>query len=263
MGNEQKLENLKQLIRSSIMLSVQEKEEWLGLAELMNDKQMSELLELLGQKKNVVTPPAVAPSASTTGSATTSFAGTATQGTTPSLSHISNLPNTMIPEGANAFAKANTSTTAAERILSKPTPKTAQTTSTIAAPTAKSVAIKPQEAPKSQETPSSISTEEENIKPTPPQNYTMQVPQEASSLTVASLRKNGFESIAASLKNIAVNYGYFTLLEYFEQSPLYVSYIKLGESILSGKKTSDPEQLTTQEFEMVTDLMQSLRLNRL
>lgn len=278
MGNEQKLENLKQLIRSSIMLSVQEKEEWLSLVELMNDKQMSELMELLGQKATAPTPQigktsTVAPSPTTLGEGAT--------GTTPGLSHISNLPNTMMPDGGMMSGRMNDKiiteakippsptslafqSKVAERILPKANIVNASTSSKPVMPETgiqKSAVIASQETPVTSD--SVIATTQPTTVKTPESTLVMQLPQEAASIAVAMLRQHGIQSLIQAFRNLTINYGYFTVMENFEHSPLYAAYIKAGEQFLAGKKSTEAQALSNQEFEMIADLTQSLKINRL
>ena len=74
MFNEQRLQTIRGKIQTSTLLSDHEKSDWLNLLELMNDKQLGELEEILAAEQPTISPaPPVVPNL-------------------PPLSHIANIP---------------------------------------------------------------------------------------------------------------------------------------------------------------------------
>ncbi len=74
MFNEQRLQTIRGKIQTSTLLSDHEKSDWLNLLELMNDKQLGELEEILASEKPTISPaPSAVPNL-------------------PPLSHIANIP---------------------------------------------------------------------------------------------------------------------------------------------------------------------------
>lgn len=273
MGNEQKVENIKKLIQSSTILSIPEKEEWLGMVDLMNDKQMSELMEILGQpaaSPNTTPAPLAAPINGTNG--------------IPSLSHLSNLPNT-IPQ--STVPKTPAIATSPPPAQSVPPPVTKQAAPVTAPTVSPFGAVTPKTAPaptplspfSSPRSPSPVVAPKPPVAPTavlskpavsknPIAPVYKSAPSSLRSLadlaaiTVADLRAQGVESIISGAKNLSTTEGYFAVFESFELSPLYKEYIRAGERALSGKTVADKDALTAGEFELVADILSAIRVNR-
>lgn len=260
MGHEQKLENLKQLIRSSVVLSVQEKEEWLGLADLMNDKQMSELMELLGHKTPEITK---SPEAHESIIPTTIPKELVTADKAlPSLSHISNLPSSVTGYVEETSKTSATNLSAAQKILA-PVAHIEPITKTLVNSQIPSVVTQTPTPQKNMPIPESGLTSAISTKPSATlDGIDLSTPQETTALTVGHLRKFGVDALAQKLKELAIQHGYFTVLENIEQSSLYSAYISSGQRILAGQLVSSDKELSPQEFGMVADLMSSLRINR-
>lgn len=90
---QQQINNLKSLIQTSNILSGSEKTEWLGLLELMDDKQLGELEKiLLIGKKQAQNQPEIKPQAVHLPSINTPVKPEPVQAQMPKLSHIVNLP---------------------------------------------------------------------------------------------------------------------------------------------------------------------------
>lgn len=239
------IERLKQLINSSPVLTSSEKAEWLDMLVIMNDKQAAELGEILKNHHQDKTPPQPT--------------------TVPKLSHISNLPANLpqVPRQANPIpanlpaAKAGPSLswqkqfnlTMTEKELQPPQPAQAMHAKTFAAP-----AIKP---PKPTTTVAPVKQTKISV---------LETLTDSGNLSVASLRSMPLPDLLIRLQQLAKHEGYFNLLSYLEDSPLYKSYIATGKKVLSGATVldgagSDEQTLTKQEFEAFTDILRKIQIN--
>ncbi len=96
MHNDARLAQIKHLVESSTILTAQEKTDWLSLTSLMNDKQLSELEEILKQPQDAtqsmqnVAPPTSLPVSSIKPS---------------TLSHISNMPSQVSGQRTSTLPK--------------------------------------------------------------------------------------------------------------------------------------------------------------
>lgn len=89
MFNANRIETIRKNIQNSTILSDHEKADWLNLLELMNDKQLGELEDILAAES---ANPAVAQAASSQGTLAQSQAQPKADKPVPQLSHIANMP---------------------------------------------------------------------------------------------------------------------------------------------------------------------------
>lgn len=268
MSDPVKIQRLTQLVETSNILNPQEKAEWLALMQLMNDKQLSELEEIL----TPATPTTV--SVSSTDQA---------QGmSTPSLSHISNLPSQMVDPRIKARpvdifhspqpAKPTAKTSAPSPSVLDPRPESLGQAQSSTIPTAQTMAKSeyvvsspskpfPTVSPESTVNPKSVVLPSHERAKTVPaiQLHSLE---EASKLTSAVLHEQTRESFYKAIIGLAEQYGYFKVLSNFEKSPLYKDYIVYGRVLLDGGR-ADNLPLSQEEFEFVADLLSALKINRI
>lgn len=230
MLNEQRIEHLRLQIQASALLNDHEKADWLNLLELMNDKQLGELEEILAAPKPAPKPAPL-----------------------PEMSHISNMPNTVAQRPAPAPAPQSAPVaTKAPAVPPVPPPP----------PLSKPViprVLNPQPSPRPVPPPAPA-------RPVPPPKTTPMNPlvieglEGLQALSVDVLRQHENSTVIPAVQMLAQSYGYFATLQNFEASPLYNAYLAAGRNRLLGKPDS---VLTQAEFELVADLLQAIRLNRI
>lgn len=262
MLNEKKIEEIRKNIQTSTLLSDHEKSDWLNLLELMNDKQLSELEEIL----------ASGGPASAAGQATTSAADQLLT-PNPSMPPIqAQKPPVNMPPLASKMPPlthiANIPTDVSMRHEPLPVPpKSNQTTPTI--PTSKNVST-PITTPASvAEKPKSTvgTTTEIPKRPTGVTQPRLKIEQaeEIKSFSLETLRTNDLQSVVDAVRNQIEQHGYFKIVQLLEASPLYDSYINSGKERLKSN-TSNPISnnylLTQEELEFMTDLLRHIRFNR-
>jgi hypothetical protein len=235
MLNEQRIEHLRIQIQGSSLLSDHEKADWLNLLELMNDKQLGELEEIL-------TAPAPAPAQASQ-----------PKQVTPPMSHIANMPSSIVSDHpiirpSPSLIKAP----APAAVAPKPAPSLSRP-STPAIPRV----LNPQPAPRPAMSIPASSATGASVEPMNP----LELPslEAVQEMSVATIRQHEHSSIINAIQTISQAYGYFATLQNFEASSLYSAYIAAGKNRLSGRPDST---LSQAEFELVTDILQGIRLNR-
>lgn len=229
MSNEQRIETLRQLIVVSTVLTESEKTEWLSLLELMNDKQLGELEEILAADKPAAPPVSSPPTPPPATTPTPPPVPPVSVGRMPQLSHISNLPSSVsIP----------TPMPSPERVAPKPMP-------TAPPPLSREV-TKPPAAPTPQPKRDPIATA--NFKDL----------SELIKLTPEDLRNYG-DSILPAITQLVGKFGYFATSQSLETSPLFHSYLTTGKSRLQGTQPPAESALSQAEFELVTDILLAMR----
>ncbi len=262
--NELKVRQLKQLINISTVLSPQEKQEWLGLLELMNDKQLTELEHILVPK------PAVEPKVETG------------EVKTPSLSHISSLPNKVtIPQNfIKSTIPIKESTTEPIKVAVNPLEEKQKQAiisneSNMAVADGKNIEVSAGVQPKKQisiirtppKTPD-IKADLNNIERNntdipevipPPAELSIE---ELENLSVSNLRNWGAKAFIKVLSKTASVYGYFVTLQEFEKSQLYKDYLEYGRTGLMMNGDSNKLKLTHSEFETIIDSIAAMQVNK-
>lgn len=224
MLNEQRIEHLRQQIQASQILESHEKADWLNLLELMNDKQLGELEEILSAPK--------------------STASTASQASLPPLTHISNLPTEVnAPHAASPKPP-----------LFSPATQTSRPVTAQPAPAIPRV-LNPQPISR----PAPVRSAPRPAQVTPMHPLVIPNPSALQTLDVGTLREHEHAAIIQGVQAVAQSYGYFAALQHFEASPLYAAYLTAGKNRLMGRPDSG---LSQAEFELVADILQAIRLNR-
>lgn len=247
MINEQRLEQLRTGITTTKLLSPKEKAEWLSLLDLMNEKQVSDLEEILSVKHAV---PELVPSPAEV------------EQTPPKLTHISNLP-----AGMPGLSKA---TPPIKPKLAAPldAQKTvhSRTNSDMANLTdPPMLATEQQDTSNRQRQPLTIKA---GLAPvgTPPvrkkPQFELKSLEEVAGLDISSFRTFDSTTFLKSISSLVAVFGYFAVLQGFESSKLYQSYLTRGKSLLAGQSVEDKYMVTQEEFELIADVLQSIRVNR-
>jgi hypothetical protein len=278
MMDPNKMQRLTQLVQSSSILNAQEKAEWLSLMGLMNDKQLSELEEILKPVASPITaqqasppqsvpqqssPPTVSRPAFVSPSPQPQPAPSPRPNPTPSpikealipsLSHISNLPSQMVDP----------------RLVPKPAPQpsgpeqqfastTKLTPMATAATVQSAVSQRPPQAAPSRTVQTTRSNLVINNLPAPSLQLLSLL--DVTALTSDALHHQNRAAFFAAITALAEKQGYFQVLSHIEESPLYQDYLNYGKLMLSGA-SQDNLPLSQEEFEFVADLLQALKINR-
>lgn len=248
MFNVNRIETISKNIQTSTLLSDSEKSDWLSLLELMNDKQLGELEEILTAEPVATTPPQPTPApAPRPVSAPKAYPVQ----TMPPLSHIANIPTDVnmertvvkqprqpAPELKPLSVRATPSpslTAIAPKTPAVPTPvpAPAPTPAKPSAPVAQSEAV-----------------------------YSIQQPEQLQQISVQTIRSFSYQSIFDVVRKVIQEQGYFTVLQMIESSPLYASYLSAGTQWLGQSVEGNQSDLTQAEFEFMTDLLRNMRFNR-
>lgn len=248
MFNEKRIEEIRKNIQISTILSDHEKSDWLNLLDLMNDKQLGELEEILGAMPGQQPAKQGIPAPSAQDIPVAKM---------PPLSHIANVPADVtmthsVPPAADVKPVPQPPVKVAIDKLS-PKPSTLPLHQPMPAkPSPPPAPVKPMVA-----------------KPKPPTSGTLkklvigQV-SDIQAFDVATLRQYELQSVVDAVRGAIQANGYFHILQQLEASPLYRSYIETGKIMLGhGKATvTDPETTLTQtELEFITDLLRHMRFN--
>ena len=250
MHNEARLAQIKHLVESSTILTAQEKTDWLSLTSLMNDKQLSELEEILKQPQDAnqpaqnTAPPASLPVSSVRPS---------------TLSHISNMPSQVSGQRTSTLPKKE---------YNSPMPAYTPTKIPVATPvlnkpTAIPTEVKKPTAPQALQTGETVSSRVRPMgKDLENKHATLNSLADVSLVTADVLSGAYRGEFYAKITGLVAEHGYFQVLTLLEQSPLYHDYLEYGQQKLSGNNQSTLP-LSQEEFEFITDLLLSLKINRL
>ncbi len=267
MSDPVKIQKLTNLVETSTILNAQEKSEWLALMQLMNDKQLSELEEILKPAAPSITPVSN---------------NNETQGvSTPPLSHISNLPSQMVDPRIKArplemFHSSQPAKPAVKTPVQSPRVPEPRPQPRVQAPSPIIPKIQPITQPEPIVSPpqkplQTVAPKPEfNPEPVTPTTHgqvkvapTIQLSSldEASTLTSAALHEQTREGFYKAIIGLAEQFGYFQVLSQLELSPLYKDYLVYGKVRLNGGP-DDNLPLSQEEFEFVADLLTALKINR-
>jgi hypothetical protein len=264
MLDEVKKQRIIQLVQTSNILNAQEKADWLSLLELMNDKQIGELEEILQPKpiEEVVNKPKPAQVLPTKFQIPESVPVPPKPPTPPkpqpkpiqqpfieksTLNHISNLPNQILDQ--HTFIPAKPQSLPQQfrpvnkiPVAAKPVPeKTPVKVTPVQPPVAAKPAVKQEEKP-------------------PALNFATL--EDLAGVTRTVLKQEFRKNFYTSIINLTAQYGYFQVLAILEKSSLYKDYILYGRIKLSSESKQELP-LSQEEFEFVTDLLLALKVNRL
>lgn len=283
MLNEQKLKQIQGLVKNATVLSEQEKNEWMALIELMNDKQIAELEEILQKPKPEPVAPAQPQPQPQPKPQPVPQQQPRVQATSPTLSHISNLPNQLSDQKQDplVFQSAAPSVPSATRTAPAApivTPQTASRPAPTPMPPHSQVdPLRPRSVPEPVSMPAPTPKPIEAV-PMPPVTP-LSIPkstyrndsaslntmvltkfEDISKLTSSALHQQNRELFHKTINELAAQYGYFQVVTNLEQSPLYQDYLDYGKNMLMGKK--DNLALSQEEFEFIADILLSLKVNR-
>jgi hypothetical protein len=296
----QQLERLKRMINASSMLTGKEKEEWLDLLIVMNDKQVSELEAILNTPSsqpaasapNPATalparpippaPPAPAPTSAPV--PPKNDMPTPRPPVAPPLTHISNLPSGI----AQMPSAPRPNRPASSLNYPPPRPQAVRTDSLKQWENKLKRSLEEKELPKPPEEKSLSAAPQAAPKPVPPVSRPMPPPRQpaierpvpaesalpvqitepkdVSQLTVGNM-KSMSGSLAETLKQMVARSNYFEVLFYLEKSPLYQAYLETGREALSDSSSAFPSGkegknfLTKGEFEAFSDLLKSIQIS--
>lgn len=224
MFNAKRIDDIRKNIQVSTLLSDHEKSDWLNLVELMNDKQLGELEEILA-----ATPVHMKPVAQSQKPAAPVPNGL-TLKKMPPLSHIANIP-----------ADVTMAHSVPQQLNNVPNPSSSKH-DTLAEAKSLPVDVPPAVPPKKQK-------------------LAISSPLDVQTFTAATLHEYELQSVADAMRNIIQQNGYFQILQRLEASPLYQSYLQTGKTLLGHTDNTSTPVLTQSEFEFITDLLRHMRFN--
>ncbi len=247
----QQAERLKRMISTSTILSQQEKQEWMDLLIVMNDKQVSELETIL----------------------------TAPEEQKSNLSHISNLPSSVaqtvlksspVPVAKYPLSKPRIVKPTAFKDWEAKLRRTLQEKELSSGPDEKTLpahvlgnAIPTKREitqPRSQEATPLHKSALVHTEPT----VKIVEPKDVQNLNVATMKAMGSQ-LNEVLKKAVLASNYFEVLFYLEKSPLYQAYLATGREALKDPANTFPatldgkQLLTKAEFEAFSDLLKSMQ----
>ncbi len=255
MFNEKRIEDIRNKIQASKLMADHEKSDWLNLLELMNDKQLGELEEILAVTENVSHSVNQVVQNLQTSQPTQSKPVTPPQ-SIPALNHLANIPTDLnmthsVPPSVAKTMPAAVVPSPAKVAIDKLSPKPA------------SVPSRPASIPNSQPTPAPASQPVQSAPPSQPsqpsnKQMSIQTIAELQQVAPETLREFDLQSVVNAILGATQHYGYFRVLQILESSPLYKAYIDSGKAMLNKEKSS----LTQSEFEFITDLLRHMRFNQ-
>lgn len=279
MIDQARLLQIKQLVQTSSILTSQEKQDWLALTSLMNDKQIAELEEILKT-----------PQPSTTNSTTTSPQFVKPQPVSPP--QVSRpvvpppvaRPSTPIPvqrsntEGLRPMQSSgplppkpsgsslplmSTKATAMPHISNMPNQLSHRRSSPVPPVAKPSPVPEPPQSDVSDEVARQPITS--RVRPMgrdEDSGLSIQSINDVAGVTSAVLSGSYRSEFYQKLLGFVSQYGYFQVLSNIEQSPLYKDYLEYGKQKLAGG-VNGVLPLSQEEFEFITDLLLSLKVNRI
>lgn len=254
MFNPQRIETIRKNIQTSTLLSDHEKSDWLNLLELMNDKQLGELEEILAAEPQPQTQQPQTQPARTTPPTTSPTPATASltddRPALPPLTHIANIPTDV------------TMTHSVPAVPVRPTPSPNLSAGGTSLTPSKPNYAKPSHIVKDAQPQNSKTAPLTSKSQTP---YLIQSPEDLQNLEVKTIREFSLQSIFDAVRKSIEEVGYFAVLQSIEASPLYSSYISAGQERLGGGVQPQQDSqltLTQAEFEFMTDLLRNMRFNR-
>ncbi len=281
MYNAQRLETIRKNIKASTLLSDHEKSDWLNLLELMNDKQLGELEEILAAESPAISEQtANIQHSKPASSASPAAAQTpAPNQQLPPLTHIANIPTDVTIAPPPPLKPLTARPTPSPNLSNMPRRSdlgNAQAASPskprAPLPTSTNVRVPaPSPAPR----PAAPVTAQPKPRPRPKTEeiYSITDPEDLRHLSAEIIRTHSLQSVFDAIRTAIEENGYFAILQLVEASPLYISYMNTGKQRLGAQLTpgedaaanppADPESILTQEeFEFMTDLLRNMRFNR-
>jgi hypothetical protein len=259
--------HLQKLIETSPILSPSEKTEWLDMLILMNDKQAGELEQILNAQ-HAAPPVSAAPTPAAA---------------VPPLAHISNLPSGLNSPLASAFQPAPRTpppaqlpsqmpwqkqfevTMGEKELPPGPLPTSSRTEPAAPRPRPSS---RPAQAPTPAPPVAAVPPRPAAAPTSPPSaSPGLETLANVGTLTLAAMRAMEPADLLIRLQQLAKMEGYFNVLSYLEDSPLYKSYIATGKQALAKAnpfgqgEPASKDNLTKKEFETFTDILRKIQIN--
>lgn len=297
---QDQIQKLTQLIQSSKVLHNDERDVWLAMIPVMNDKQAADLFNILNSSPAPKVSADTQPRNVSTNSARSS-----------SLSHITNLPNDFSqvkqqrqPQTfqeprviRRAEPPANLAEVIKHRVEEKelPAPEEfveiesghkAQPQSNLVKPSITQPLkanlkktfpfqgnqnyIPLDEVMKQRDAERVDQRLKQATQNDKPQEKVVRVSTESSgsinvpveSYSKDAILNSNFTSVKNALVAMVRDYGYFSILFKFEQSPLYKDYLNTGKAWLLGNGQSTQTPLNKEQFEQVADLLRSIQISQ-
>lgn len=271
MFNEKRIEDVRKKIQVSTLLTDREKSDWLNLLDLMNDKQLGELEEILAAGGEADAASASlgfpgSPAAMPNPAASPAEAISPLR--MPQLNHIANIPSDV------SMARSTPVTQMPKKMVSP-----LKSINPLVPPLTKPASLiskSPVAAPRSVASqPSAVKVPGAALQPQPaaaplqsqsPEKFISDHPEDLKNLTIETIRTHDLQSIVDVVRGFIQEYGYFKVLQIIESSQLYEEYINSGKERLKisiGAPAAPNDSLLTQaEFEFVADLLRHMRFNR-
>lgn len=278
----QQQERLKRMINSSQMLTSKEKEEWLDLLIVMNDKQVSELEAILAtpaeQTAPAATPPRTAAPAQAPIQPTPAPQAVPPSAPNPPLSHISNLPSSLpqrrypLPKSPKPTGLTQWQNRLRHTLEEKELSGRKDEKALPARHEAKQAPVV-YPSPKPSAPPQPAPVRPTHSRPPAPQPSQPELresvikivePADIAKLNVTTMREMG-ENLVPTLKQMVANSNYFEVLFFLEKSPLYRAYLDTGHLALDNPGAAFPATangkilLAKAEFEEFSDLLKSIQ----
>ncbi len=271
MFNSNRVETIKKDIQTSTLLSDSEKSDWLSLLELMNDKQLGELEEILS-----ASPPQTSKTAQPQQPTTPAPVKTPPVQTMPPLSHIANVPSgvdmnrSQIANPIRPQAPAPTPSPAPISARPTPSPTLSNMPPRSAPPKPQPSAsannpVSPALAPSAPTPAQAVTAPASTPAPATQQSqsvFAIRQVEDLQQMSVDTIRNFSFQSIFNVVRSAIQENGYFAILQLVESSPLFSSYLSSGNKRLGGTSSATEPELTQAEFEFMTDLLRNMRFNR-
>lgn len=241
MLDELKKQRIVQLVQMSNILNVQEKADWLSLLELMNDKQLAELEEILQARPSAI--PVMNKSKAIDSKPSIEIQQ-------PTLKHISNLPTQISNQRMSVPVKPRPTPIAVVPIRKVPMQAGLNMQN--------SHLVKPITKEQTATMESFKQPVRTDVGPAP---LNLTKLEDVAKISTSVLHQESRKNFYTAILGMAGEMGYFQTLSYLETSPLYRDYISYGKIKLSGVG-GQQLPLTHEEFEFMTDLLLALKINR-
>lgn len=267
MFTHQRIEEIQNKIKNSKILSNHERTDWMNLLDLMNDKQLRELEEILDKENFVDAAP----------QSVSAPAAPASAPVPRPVQQVQSQAQPPLPPKPQPAPAAPPAPKPAPQPTPKqtPPPQPPKLEPIAPLPPLKHIANIPgvagpqpqkiiqhnaeQGANSSQSSaPAKTQQSAEPLRSTTTTPFKLEHPEDIKAMTARDLRNYDLQSLVNEIKKNIAEHGYFPVLQLLEQSPLYESYIKSGEMKLKGL----PADLNQSEFEFVTDLLIHMRFNK-
>lgn len=272
MFNVKRIDDIRHKIQDSTIMADHEKSDWLNLLELMNDKQLGELEDILSATSAMTDSQSTSQTLSasqatqsvqsslqpTQPQSSAQQSSSATARNLPPLKHLANIPADLnmthsVPPPVARTVSAQSKPVQPPASSVPPKPVNHQ----VAPPAHSTKLVQPTKPVQPTRPAQPIQTPKSAEPAKPREELVLQSVSEIQNFTVETLRGYDLQSIINAVLAAIQQNGYFRVLQILETSPLYQAYIESGKAMLN--KTESP--LSRDEFEFITDLLRHMRFN--